>query len=236
MSQKLDKRELFKRAQVGDEEALNILVKNNMRLVYNLSKKYRNCMIEFDDLVSFGTMGLLKAIQQFDVDYGTQFSTYAVPLILGEIKRYFRDDGAIKVARSMKELYFAIEKERINYEKEHENSPTLEYIADKLAVSYEEIVMALEAHLYPTSLETPLDEDNLILLDTIGFEEKEDILTNLDLQSAIESLKKKEQLFVKMRYFDGMKQTEIAERLFVSQVQISRLEKKVLQKLKQFLS
>lgn len=236
MSRKQDNNNLICKAQSGDNSALEKLVKDNINLVYKLANRYKNTFSDYDDIVSFGTIGLISAIKQFNVSYDTEFSTYAVPLILGEIKRYFRDDGALRVSRSLKELYINIEKIKRKYEEDNNyESPSIEFISNELNVSKEDIIMALESHNYPTSLESPIDED-CVLYDVVGEEENERIIDNLDLEKAIMSLNKKEQLFIKLRFFDEMKQAEIAKRLFVSQVQVSRMEKKIIEKLKQLMS
>lgn len=232
MALKLDEIALFKKAQTGDEESLNLIISSNMRLVYKLVHRYKSKVVEKEELISCGMMGLLKAIQQFDFSYETQFSTYAVPLILGEIRRFFRDDGAIRVSRSIKELYLKVEKAREELESSLNRPVKLDEIANHLEVSYEDVITALDAHYYPTSLETPLDEDNLTLSDTLGIEETNKQMEYMDLENAMKLLEPKEQLFIRMRFFEDLKQAEIAERLFISQVQVSRLEKKILEKLR----
>lgn len=225
----------LKKAQEGDKDALERTVKKHQALVVSLCKRYDHSCSSLEDLISVGNIGLLRAIQQFDFSYQVQFSTYAVPLILGEIKRFFRDDGAIKVSRMYKELYLKIEKERRKWEEEHEEPISLEWLEKQLGVHKEDLLMAMESHYYPTSLSSPLDDERLSLEDTLGENDVESALEKMDLEDALEKLDKKEQLLIRLRYFENKNQSECALRFSVSQVQISRMEKKILEKLKQLL-
>lgn len=226
---------LIQKAQVGSQEALDKLVSDNMLLVYKLAHRYKSKYVEFEDLISTGTVGLIKAIKQFDTKYEVEFSTYAVPLILGEIRRFFRDDGIIKISRNTKELAKRIDDARLLLENKFHRDAKIEEIAAYLEVGVEDIILAMDANNYPLSLDAPLDEDNMTLKDVVGVEEM-DQLTKMDLENALSKLDKKEQLFVKLRFFDEMKQADLAKRFSCSQVQISRKEKKILQKLKELMS
>ena len=228
---------LIEKAQNGDQNAFEKLVSDNMLLVYKLAHRYKSKYVEFDDLISTGTIGLMKAIKQFDTGFNVEFSTYAVPLILGEIRKYFRDDGIVKISRSTKDLAKRIEDARIEIERVEHREARIEEIASKLEVGVEDVIIALDANNYPLSLDAPLDEDNMTLKDVIAAEENEsDSLLKIDLENAIKKLDKKDQLFVKLRFFDEMKQTDLAIRFSCSQVQISRREKRILEKLKELMS
>ena len=220
---------LIKSAQNGNQD--------NLLLVYKLAHRYKSKYVEFEDLISTGTIGLMKAIKQFDTSYNVEFSTYAVPLILGEIRRYFRDDGILKISRGTKDLAKRVEEVRVEIENAEHREARIEEIAEKLEVGVEDIIIALDANNYPMSLDAPLDEDNMTLKDIISNEESSvDELSRIDLENAIKKLDKKDQLFVRLRFFEEMKQTDLAIRFSCSQVQISRREKKILEKLKEFMS
>lgn len=235
MSEKITDVELIIKAKEGDQKALEEACLTHKPLVVSLLKRYHYSQADKEDLLSVGMLGLLKAIKQFDPSYEVQFSTYAVPLILGEIKRYFRDDGAIKVSRQYKELYIKIEKTKKELEDKYFRAITIEDLEKELNESKEDILMAIESHYYPTSLSKPIDEDNLTLIDTIGEDDVISSLEKMDLYDALDKLDQKERLLIELRFFEGMKQNEVAKRFFVSQVQISRWEKKILEKLKLML-
>lgn len=235
MNEKIADYELILKAKEGDQKALEEAVLKNKPLVVSILKRYHYSSCDKEDLLSVGMMGLLKAIKQFDPSYEVQFSTYAVPLILGEIKRYFRDDGAIKVSRQYKELYLKIERAKKEFEDNNFRTITLEDLENELHESKEDILMAIESHYYPTSLSKPLDEDNLTLIDTIGENDVKMSIDKMDLYDALDKLDEKERLLIELRFFEGMKQNDVAKRFFVSQVQISRWEKKILEKLKSML-
>lgn len=228
---------LIEEAQNGNQEAFDKLVSDNMLLVYKLAHRYKSKYVELDDLVSTGTIGLMKAIKQFDTSYEVEFSTYAVPLILGEIRKYFRDDGIIKISRGTKDLGKRIEEVRNEIEMSEHREARIEEIAQILEVCVEDVIVALEANNYPLSLDAPLDEDNMTLKDVLVNESSEfDTLTMIDLENAIKKLDKKDQLFIRLRFFEEMKQTDLALRFSCSQVQISRKEKKILERLKELMS
>lgn len=227
--------ELIKKAQTGDQEALALAMERHTPLVMMLVNKYQVKTFDREDIVSVANIGLLKAIKQFDFTHEVQFSTYAVPLILGEIKRFFREDGAIKVSRQYKELYNKIVKAEKALAETLQRPITLEDVEHYLGVSYEELIIAYDAHFYPTSLSSPLDTENLTLEDTLGVYETTELMDKVDLYDAIERLDPKEKLFVQLRFFEGKKQEELALRFCCSQVQMSRLEKKIIAKLKTML-
>ena len=221
---------LIKRSHEGDEKARTQLVEENVGLVWCVVKRFYGRGTEPEDLFQIGSIGLLKAIDKFDLSYDVKFSTYAVPMISGEIKRFLRDDGMIKVSRSLKELsyraYLAKEemKERLNRE------PTVEELAEKLE---EELALALESGGEVESLHKPIyqkDGNEIQLMDKLEEkeEQEEKILNHMLLQQLLEQLKKEERQLIYMRYFANKTQSEIGKTMGISQVQVSRLEKKIL--------
>ena len=224
---------LIKRSHEGDEKARTQLVEENVGLVWCVVKRFYGRGTEPEDLFQIGSIGLLKAIDKFDLSYDVKFSTYAVPMISGEIKRFLRDDGMIKVSRSLKELsyraYLAKEemKERLNRE------PTVEELAEKLEVEKEELALALESGGEVESLHKPIyqkDGNEIQLMDKLEEkeEQEEKILNHMLLQQLLEQLKKEERQLIYMRYFANKTQSEIGKTMGISQVQVSRLEKKIL--------
>ena len=152
--------ELIVAAQGGDESAKEKLIVHNMPLIKSIAARYRNKMIEYDDLLQLGAMGLVKAINNFDVSFGVRFSTYAVPMIAGEIKRFIRDDGAIKVSRALKSTSLKIQQITSEYKQEHGDAPSVDYLAEKLRVEPQEVVFAMDSSKYPVSLYEKYDDDN----------------------------------------------------------------------------
>lgn len=224
---------LIKRSHKGDEKARTQLVEENVGLVWCVVKRFYGRGTDPEDLFQIGSIGLLKAIDKFDLSYDVKFSTYAVPMISGEIKRFLRDDGMIKVSRSLKELaykaYLAKEemKERLNRE------PTVEELAEKLEVEKEELALALESGGEVESLHKPIyqkDGNEIQLMDKLEEkeEQEEKILNHMLLQQLLEQLKKEERQLIYMRYFANKTQSEIGKTMGISQVQVSRLEKKIL--------
>ncbi len=231
------------KAQSGDKDALDELVKNNMGLVYNIAKRFVGRGYEIDDINQIGAMGLVKSIKKFDTNYNVQLSTYAVPFIIGEIKRYIRDDGRIKVSRSIKELatkIMQIQKEAI--EKNGEEIK-IEKMAEILQVPKEEIALALDASSASivTSINEPVYSEKsgkeLCIEDMLASEKDEEgkIADKLTIKKLIDELNNQEQEIVILRYYKGKTQTEVAKKLGISQVQVSRIEKRILYSMKQKL-
>ena len=219
----------------GNKEVKDEIVNKNLSLVWSLVHRFQTPNYDKEDLFQIGCLGLLKAIENFDVSFQTQFSTYAVPIILGEIKRYFRDDGAIKVSRSLKELNIKIGKARGDLYDKYGKEPTIEEIATFLNASNEDVIMALESSVYPASLSEPYlqkDGSKTYLESRIATEERVSINDLLSLKEGIKNLDEKEKLLIYLRYYKDMNQSEIAQRFNISQVQVSRMEKKVIEKLK----
>ncbi len=230
--------ELILKAQNGSQEAQEILVNNNLGLVRSVIRRFLNRGYDKDDLFQLGCIGLIKAIQKFDFSFDVRFSTYAVPMIIGEIKRFLRDDGIIKVSRSLKQTAIRVKMTKERLQKEYGKEPTLQQIADDLDITKEEIVMALDSSAYPEYLYDVIYHDDgspIHLIDKIGetdsFEDS-DVVDRIMLQEAIAKLEPRERQIIFLRYFKDQTQTEIAKILGISQVQVSRIEKKVLQNMK----
>lgn len=224
--------ELLKNAQAGDDGAKEKLIEENIPLLKSIVKRFKG-RLEYDDLMQLGAMGFVKAMQNFDVEYGVRFSTYAVPMISGEIKRFLRDDGAIKVSRWTKTLAQKITAYIDEKLKNGESEPTVEQLAKAFDVEAQEIVYAMDAQHYLLSLSATVGDDDLELGDKIATDECED--ENIDkllLKDLIADLPQREKKVIILRYFRDKTQSEIAQELGVSQVQVSRIENKVLQKLK----
>ncbi|MCK9268481.1 MAG: RNA polymerase sporulation sigma factor SigF [Alkaliphilus sp.] len=230
--------ELILKAQNGSREAQEILVNNNLGLVRSVIRRFLNRGYDKDDLFQLGCIGLIKAIQKFDFSFDVRFSTYAVPMIIGEIKRFLRDDGIIKVSRSLKQTAIRVKMTKERLQKEYGREPTLQQIADDLDITKEEIVMALDSCAYPEYLYDVIYHDDgspIHLIDKIGetdsFEDS-DVVDRIMLQEAIAKLEPRERQIIFLRYFKDQTQIEIAKVLGISQVQVSRIEKKVLQNMK----
>ncbi len=231
----MDNLGLLKKAKEGDQEALEEFYKENQKLVYSLIKRYNIYKSEYEDVLSDANYGLLMAINKFDFSYGVSFSTYAVPLILGEIKRHFRDSSLLRVSRSKKELYLKINKGIEELEADLMRSPTLEEISKYINESKEDIIESLDSNNKVYSLDESISEDNDNTLLNNIVDSSFNMVDRISLNLALEKLDKKERLIITLRYFDGLSQQEVSQRLNYSQVQISRLETKILEKLKTLL-
>lgn len=230
---------LIIKIQKGDQDSKEILVNENIPLVWSIVHRYKNTYYDKEDLFQIGCLGLLKAIDKFDISFNVAFSTYAVPLILGEIKKFFRDDGAIKVSRSLKELNIQVNKIRDNYFNIHGKEMRIEDIAKELMVSVNDIIMCLDANYYPTSINEVIyekDSSTLKMEDRLSYDDNAHFINLLTLKDSLNLLDKKERLLIELRFYKDLNQEEVAKRFNVSQVQISRLEKKIIDKLrKQFV-
>jgi len=223
-------------AKKGCDVAKETLIRENSPLIKSVIKKYLNKGIEFDDLYQLGSLGFLKAINNFDESFGVKFSTYAVPMIAGEVKRFIRDNGIIKVSRSTKQLNIRINRFIEEYINKHEKSPDIDMIAEEFGITEQEVVYTLDASNKPISLFTLVGDDNgkeQYLIDKVEAENNSgDDIDNHVLYSIIEELPPRERKIIILRYFRDKTQKEIAIEMGVSQVQISRLENKILQKIK----
>lgn len=233
----LEFEELISRAQNGDAGAENFMVENNIGLVRSVVKKFLNRGCEYDDLMQIGSIGLLKAIKKFDLSFNVKFSTYAIPMIMGEIKRFLRDDGIIKVSRNLKELANKAHIIREALEKDFGREPTISELASELDISKEELVMALDSvHLTQSLYETIHHDEGspILLIDKIEYSEDEDIeiVDKITLKEVLTSLEPRERQIIILRYFKDKTQCQVADVLGMSQVQVSRVEKKILAKIK----
>jgi len=232
--------ELIIRAQQGDEEAKNQLVNENMGLVWSLVRRFSGRGYELEDLFQIGSIGLLKSIDKFDLSFNVKFSTYAVPMIVGEIKRFLRDDGMIKVSRSLKETAYKARMIKEELIKEYNREPTLSEIAAGLDLEVEEVAYALESNAEVESLSAVIyqgDGKPITLSDKLDEAPvlQNSLVDKMILKELIERLLPIERELITMRYFEDRTQTEIAKALDISQVQVSRIEKRILKKMKDMM-
>ncbi|RCW64859.1 RNA polymerase sporulation sigma factor SigF [Saliterribacillus persicus] len=232
-----DVKRLIKQSQSGDQESRNFLVEQNVKLVWSVVQRFLNRGYDSEDLFQIGCIGLLKSIDKFDLSYDVKFSTYAVPMIIGEIQRFIRDDGTIKVSRSLKEIGNKVRRKKEELTKIYGRNPTIHEIADQLQLSVEDILQAEEAMRSPQSIHETIfenDGDPITLLDQIADTDKP-WFDKFIMEEVIKKLNDRERLIVYLRYYKDKTQTEVATRLGISQVQVSRLEKKILEDIKQEL-
>ena len=225
--------ELIKKSQAGDKEARDMVVEGNLKLVLSVIKKFNNRGENLDDLFQVGAMGLIKAIDNFDFSHGVKFSTYAVPMIIGEIRRYLRDNSKIRASRSMKDIAYKALQFKEKYISEHMKEPTIEEIAKGINVETIDIVIALEAIQEPVSIFTPIFNnggDEIYLVDQIPDDSmsEEKRLNKMIIEEGIARLNDRLRNIIYDRYYDNKTQMEIAEELGISQAQVSRLEKSAL--------
>jgi len=228
--------DLIRGAKAGDNAAKERLLSENVNLIKSIVKRYLNKGVEYDDLFQLASMGLLKAINGFDESYGVRFSTYAVPMISGEIKRFMRDDGSIKVSRAIKATAKEINKFIESYSLEHGSPPTVQTISEQFQMPQSEVVFTMGSTHMPVSIYAQSDykdEKSQYLLDRLPVEDKqEDMLDVLELRSAISTLPERDKKVIMLRYFRDMTQSEVAKAIGVSQVQISRIESRILKDFK----
>jgi len=233
----VDTLELIRRSKEGDKEARDRVVTENVGLVWSIVRRFANRGHEMEDLFQIGSIGLIKAIDKFDYSYNVKFSTYAVPMITGEIKRFLRDDGIIKVSRSLKEISTRIRAYREIYSSANGMEPTVEEIENELNISKDEILMALETGAEVESLYKTIyqgDGSPIYLIDKLAEtkDENEKMIDRLALKEVIGALDERDQEIIKLRYFKDRTQTDIAKELGISQVQVSRMEKRILKVLR----
>jgi RNA polymerase sporulation-specific sigma factor len=228
--------ELIRLAQAGDREAGENLIVENSGLIWSIARRFIGRGVETDDLYQLGCLGFLKAVEGFDLEYGTQFSTYAVPKISGEIRRFLRDDGAVKVSRGLKEQAAVIRSMRNHLTSALGREPTIREISDQTGLTPEEIALAETATACTESINRELGDEGFslehILTDT---ESEERLLERISLRQAIEKLPEREAMVIDLRYFHGLTQERVSKVLDVSQVQVSRIEKKALGHLRELL-
>ena len=229
--------ELIQKAQAGDRQASEDLVTENSALVWSVARRFIGRGVEMDDLYQLGCLGFLKAVSGFDASYGTQFSTYAVPKIAGEIRRFLRDDGAVKVSRGLKEQSATIKIVRNRLTSALGREPTIQEISHQTGFSPEEIAMAETATAATESIQRETGEEGFslenILTDT---ESEERMVEKIALRQAIDALPEREKLVIQLRYFHGLTQQRVAKVMDVSQVQVSRIEKKAILMLKESMA
>ena len=238
---KEEKTELFQKMKAGDVSARDDFIRGNLRLVLSVIKRFQNTNENVDDLFQIGCIGLIKAIDNFDPTLGLQLSTYGVPMIIGEIRRYLRDNNSIRVSRSLRDTAYKAIYAKERYMKQYLKEPTIQEIAKEIGIEKEDIVMALDAIQSPMSLQEPVYSDGgdvLYVMDQISDkknkEEKwiEDIL----LDTAMHRLSGREKYIISLRFFEGKTQMEVAETIGISQAQVSRLEKNALRNMKAYLA
>ena len=236
---KKEKEELFVKIKEGDEEARNVFINGNLRLVLSVIQRFYGRGETADDLFQVGCVGLIKAIDNFDLSQNVQFSTYAVPMIIGEVKRYLRDNNSIRVSRSVRDLAYKAMQFKEKYLKQHGKEPNIEEIAKELGVEREEIAVSFDAIQDPISLQEPIYNDgteNIYIIDQIKDNKNTDELwaENMTIKGALEKLNEKEKMIVTKRFFQGRTQMEVAEEIGISQAQVSRLEKSAINHIKRF--
>lgn len=237
----MDTLELIELARNGDKEARDRVVTENIRLVWSIVRRFTNRGHELDDLFQIGSIGLIKAIDKFDSSFEVKFSTYAVPMITGEIKRFLRDDGMIKVSRSLKEIAGKVRITREILNNRLSREPTIEEISKEIGIEVEDIVVALESNAEVESLYKTIyqgDGNAIYLIDKLEQtnDENEKIIDRLALKEIIDTLDQKDREIIHLRYFMDNTQTDIAKKLGISQVQVSRLEKKILNVMREKMS
>lgn len=232
--------QLVEKAQQGDQEAKSVLIEENSPLIKSVIKRFRDKGVEYDDLFQIGCMGFLKAIKNFNADFGVKFSTYVVPMVIGEIKRFMRDDGSIKVSRALKSLNLQINRYVEEFTQKNERVPTIEELAIHFEVDQQEIVLAMDSAKMPLSLYTPIEDESesLALIDRIEAQEDENskMIDNIALTELVKHLDYRDRKIILLRYYFDKTQSEIAKELNISQVQVSRLENKILNNLRNELT
>ena len=228
---------LLRRSSKGDREAREKLISGNLRLVLSVIQRFSSRGESMDDLFQVGCIGLIKSIDNFNVDLNVRFSTYAVPMIIGEIRRYLRDNSTIRVPRSMRDTAYRALQAKEAFVREHQREPTMEEPSKEMDVPREEIVFALDAIMDPVSLYEPVFEstgDAVCVMDQVGDTKNTDEqwLEQIALREAIERLSPREQRILNMRFFEGRTQMEVAEEIHISQAQVSRLEKNALDRIR----
>lgn len=236
---------LIEKSQHGDKEAREILIEENLGLVHHIVKRYAKRGYDTEDLFQIGTIGLMKAVDKFDASFGVQFSTYAVPMIQGELRRFMRDDGMIKVSRGLKENCLKVRKAVEKLSQELGQEPQISQIEAETGIRREDIVMALDAaneveSIYKTIYQS--DGNEIYMIDQLrspGEEapdsEKEKLINRILIEQLMEGLNESDREIIRLRYFENVTQTEVAKRLGMSQVQVSRLEKKILLRMRRHL-
>jgi len=236
-----EKRTLFAKIQEGDEEAREKYIFGNLRLVLSIIQRFNNRGEYVDDIFQVGCIGLIKAIDNFDVTQGVQFSTYAVPMIIGEIRRYLRDNNTIRVSRSLRDTAYKALSMREKLTAQNGKEPDIEEIAKAMELPKEDIIVALDAIQDPVSLFEPVYNDGadaIFVMDQVSDDKNTDNrwLENLSLTEALKRLNEREKLILSLRFFEGKTQVEVADEIGISQAQVSRLEKNALKNMRKYIS
>ena len=236
---KKEKEELFIKIKAGDEEARQTFIKGNLRLVLSVIQRFHGRGESADDLFQVGCVGLIKAIDNFDLSQNVQFSTYAVPMIVGEVKRYLRDNNSIRVSRSVRDLAYKAIQVKERYNREYGREPKIEEIAKELGVEKEEIAFSFDAIQDPVSLQEPVYNDgaeSIYIMDQVKDSKNTDELwaEKMTINGALKKLNEKERMIITKRFFDGRTQMEVAEEIGISQAQVSRLEKSAISHIKRW--
>lgn len=229
---------LIRQAQNGDDDAKEKLVNVNSPLIKSLIKRYINKGIEYDDLYQLGSLGFIKAIYNYNESFNTRFSTYVVPMVIGEIKRFMRDDGSIKVSRAIKTQNIKINKFVEEFTKREFRKPTYEEIAKEFALDISEIIFTIDSAKMPVSIYSPSDDvenKNLFLLDKYAQDESDNMVDNIVLKEVLKKLNDRDKQIIILRFFRDKTQSEVAKVMGVSQVQVSRLENKIIEKMRKEL-
>ena len=232
---------LIMKSQQGDKEARDTVFKENAGLVYSMAKRFAGRSVEMEDIVQIGSIGLLKAIDRFDISYVVKFSTYAVPMIIGEIRRFLRDNNSIRVSRSLRDTAYKAIYAREMLLKKNQKEPSITEVASEVGISREDIVYALDAIQNPMSLYEPIftdGGDTLYVMDQIRDKKnrEENWVEHLSLSDALKKLNAREHEIISLRFFEGKTQMEVAELIGISQAQVSRLEKNALRIMRAYLS
>lgn len=235
-----EKKALFERIKAGDEQAKEEYIKGNLRLVLSVIRRFSNSNENADDLFQIGCVGLIKAINNFNTELDVKFSTYAVPMIIGEIRRYMRDNNSIRVSRSLRDTAYKAIYAKESYMKRNLKEPTLEEISAEIGIDKEDIVFALDAIQTPMSLQEPVysdGDDVLYVMDQVSDKKnlEENWIEELALQAAMDRLGERERYIIQLRFFEGKTQIEVANDIEISQAQVSRLEKHALKTMRQYL-
>jgi RNA polymerase sporulation-specific sigma factor len=233
-------RDLFRRMRAGDRSAREALIQGNLRLVLSVIQRFNNRGEPVDDLFQVGCIGLMKAIDNFDLEQNVRFSTYAVPMVVGEIRRYLRDNNPIRVSRSLRDLAYKALQVRDQLTHRNSREPTITEIANELQLPREEVIFALDAIQEPVSLFEPIYEDGgdpIFVMDQIADEGDRDEtwIEGMAIREAMRRLSQREQAILQMRFFEGKTQMEVAEEIGISQAQVSRLEKAALLQMRKFM-
>ena len=235
-----EKAELFERIKAGDEEAREKYIKGNLRLVLSVIKRFESSSENADDLFQIGCVGLMKAVDHFDPSRLVKFSTYAVPMIIGEIRRYLRDNSPMRVSRSLRDTAYKAIYAKEGYIRQHMKEPTVQEIADEIGIPKEDVVYALDAIQMPVSLHEPVYSDGgdtLYVMDQVSDKKnkEENWVEDLSLKEALKRLDERERNIIEMRFYQGKTQMEVAQEIGISQAQVSRLEKHALKNMRAYL-